>query len=63
MNSNRATGFSALILPKEHGSWSLAFEPVLLFLLVLTTCLVMALGLIAAGKNPQPIDLGSAGQA
>jgi len=47
MTANRVSGFHALILPKEHGSWSLAFEPVGLFLLVAPSIAGIALALAA----------------
>ncbi|MDP1579333.1 MAG: YwiC-like family protein [Candidatus Didemnitutus sp.] len=35
--STSSSSFRSLVLPKEHGSWSLAFEPVVLGLLVAAT--------------------------
>ena len=48
MTSIRAAHFKSLFLPKEHGSWSLAFEPVLLALLVAPSAAGAALALAAA---------------
>lgn len=48
--SSSATSFRHLVLPKEHGSWSLAFEPVALGLLVAPSAPGAALALaVAAG--------------
>lgn len=47
MNPTRSTSLAALFLPKEHGSWSLAFEPVALFLLVAPSSAGIALALAA----------------
>jgi hypothetical protein len=44
----RAIGWKDLLLPKEHGSWSLAFEPVALALLVAPTRAGAGLALAAA---------------
>jgi hypothetical protein len=44
---SRATSLKDLLLPKEHGSWSLAFEPVALFLLVAPTVAGAMLALAA----------------
>lgn len=43
----RSTGPRELLLPKEHGSWSLAFEPVALGLLVAPSAAGVALALAA----------------
>ncbi len=49
----------ALILPKEHGSWSLAFEPLVLGLLVASSRagLVLALAVIAGFFVRRPLKL------
>lgn len=46
--NDRSTGPRELLLPKEHGSWSLAFEPVALGLLVAPSWAGAALALAAA---------------
>jgi len=46
--NDRSTGPRELLLPKEHGSWSLAFEPVALGLLVAPSWAGGALALAAA---------------
>jgi hypothetical protein len=58
MNPTRSLPFSALILPKEHGSWSLAFEPVLLFLLVAPSAAGTALAVGAGFFTRRPLKLG-----
>ena len=47
MTSSRVINFKHLLLPKEHGSWSLAFEPVVLALLVAPSVAGAALALAA----------------
>lgn len=47
MASTRAVNFKMLLLPREHGSWSLAFEPVVLVLLVAPSAAGAALALAA----------------
>lgn len=44
----RSVNRRELLLPKEHGSWSLAFEPVALFLLVAPSVAGVALALATA---------------
>ena len=46
--NDRSAGPRELLLPKEHGSWSLAFEPVALGLLVAPSWAGGALALAAA---------------
>ena len=47
MTSARALSLKHLLLPKEHGSWSLAFEPVVLMLLVAPSAAGAALAVAA----------------
>ena len=46
--TERSHGPRELLLPKEHGSWSLAFEPVVLGLLVAPSVAGVALALAAS---------------
>lgn len=56
----------SVYLPKEHGSWSLALEPLALGLLVAPSLPGAALGIAAAGafllRRPFKLALGSASQ-
>lgn len=59
--TERSANIRELLLPKEHGSWSLAFEPVALGLLVAPTVAGGALALAAAAgffsRRPLKLDV------
>ncbi len=59
--STHSSSVRAIILPKEHGSWSLAFEPVALGLLVATSRpgLFLAVAVIAGFFVRRPLKLAA----
>ena len=61
MTSAPAISLKHLLLPREHGSWSLAFEPVLLVLLVAPsaagTALALAAGAAFFARRPLKLAL------
>lgn len=59
MSGTASVSFRSLVLPKEHGSWSFAFEPVLLGLLVAPSRagLVLGLAVVAGFFVRRPLKL------